>query len=118
MIHIPSGLARRPKPAQAAAQRYSVRRRESTLGDGPMVSAPLHYRLSQVHEMVNDVVLRVKTATPPPPDFSDPRVRIRIYDSTGIGGLLQGNQPNYLLVFEIQILQNILHFIGHSCQIL
>ena len=39
MIHIPSGLARRLKPAQAAAQRYSVRRRESTLGDGPMVDS-------------------------------------------------------------------------------
>merc|ERR1719271_2210437 len=28
-----------------------------------------------VHEMVNDVVLRVKTATPPPPDFTNPKVQ-------------------------------------------
>merc|ERR1719399_2060474 len=33
-----------------------------------------------VHEMVNDVVLRVKTATPPPPDFSDPRVQEKIFE--------------------------------------
>merc|ERR1719174_3238900 len=33
-----------------------------------------------VHEMVNDAVLRVKTATPPPPDFSDPRVQEKIFE--------------------------------------
>jgi len=34
----------------------------------------------QVHEMVNDVVLRVKTATPPPPDFTNPKVQEKIFE--------------------------------------
>ena len=34
----------------------------------------------QVHEMVNDVVLRVKTATPPPPDFTNPKVQEKMFE--------------------------------------
>jgi len=34
----------------------------------------------QVHEMVNDVVLRVRTATPPAPDFNDPKVQEKIFE--------------------------------------
>ena len=44
-------------------------------------TAGTEYRLeTQVHEMVNDVVLRVKTATPPPPDFTNPKVQEKIFE--------------------------------------